>query len=140
MTDAPPRTAPDRRTRPGDRARRLAAFSVAGVAGFVVDAGVLAAGMALGLPAWIARVPSFLSAVVATWSINRRITFRTEAAPSLREFATYLAAMSVGLAANLAGFYAALIAGVPALLALLPATAAGMVANYLGARRVLGGR
>ena len=120
--------------------RRLATFSLAGAAGFVVDAGVLMAGLSLGLPAWAARIPSFLSAVVTTWSINRRLTFAAPGPPSLAEFAAYLGAMSLGLAINLAGYLAALTAGLSPVASLIPATLGGMLANYLGARRVLEGR
>lgn len=122
----------------GRRRRRFLHFSLAGVAGFAVDAGVLAAGLALGLPAWLARVPSFVAAVVTTWSINRRLTFTVTAPPSLAEFGAYLAAMSLGMAANLSIFAAGLAWGLPPLVALLLASTGNMAANYLGARRVLG--
>ena len=125
--------------RDGGAWRRLATFSLAGAAGFVVDAGVLMAGLTFGLPAWAARVPSFLMAVVTTWSINRRLTFDAPGAPTVREFAAYFGAMSLGLAINLMGYLAALTAGLAPVAALIPATLGGMLANYLGARRVLEG-
>ena len=125
------------RGRPKTR-RRIGGFALAGAIGFAVDAGVLSAGLALGLGPGAARAPSFLAAVLTTWGINRRLTFETRAAASLREFGAYLAAMSLGLSINLAVYLACVWIGVPAVAALVPATGAGMLANYLGARRVLG--
>ena len=121
----------------GSRRERYANFASAGVAGFVVDAGVLLLGLWLGLPAWAARIPSFVSAVLTTWTINRRRTFRVARAPSLREFGAYLAAMSLGMAANLSIFALCLWLGVGGLTALVIASTGGMVANYRGAKVVL---
>lgn len=124
-----------------DTRRHLAGFALAGGAGFVADAGVLMLGTGLGLPAAAARVPSFLGAVLVTWAINRRVTFRTGARASLREFLHYLAAMALGLGVNYAVFLAALALSETAralpVLALIPATAAGMVVNFISARYVL---
>lgn len=118
-------------------ARRLTGFVASGGIGFVVDAGVLWLGLAAGLPPWAARIPSFLCAVVATWLLNRRLTFASAAAPSVPEFLRYLQAMLLGVSVNYATFLAVLSAGGGPLGALIAASAAGMVVNYLGARRVL---
>ena len=122
----------------GSRRERYASFASAGVAGFVVDASVLALGLWLGLPAWAARIPSFVCAVLTTWTINRRRTFKVARPPSLREFGAYLAAMSVGMAANLSIYMISLWAGFGGLTALVIASTGGMVANYRGAKVVLG--
>lgn len=117
--------------------RQVARFALTGGVGFVVDASILAAGMALGLPAWVARIPAVLAAVAVTWRINRDKTFRTSVPPSLREFVTYLAAISVGLAINGALFLAMLWLGAPALVALVVASSAATVANFLTSRHLL---
>ncbi|PWJ16174.1 GtrA family protein [Jannaschia seohaensis] len=122
---------------PSYRMRRALFFVLAGSAGFVVDAGVLMLGLWAGLPAWAARGPSFLLAVITTWAVNRTLTFRTGAHPSLREFGGYLAAMSLGLAANYGLYLLGLILGLPPLAALAGASIIAMGINYLGARRVL---
>lgn len=122
--------------------RHLIGFAVAGGVGFLADAGVLTVAVsALGLRPELARVPSFLAAVVTTWLINRHHTFRTSRPASLAEFTHYLSAMAVGLAVNYGVFVAVLrlsetAAAVPAL-ALVPATLAGMVVNFLTSRRIL---
>ncbi len=130
----PRTTAPARRL-------QLFGFALAGGLGFVTDAGGLMLGLALGLGPAPARVPAFLAAVVVTWAVNRHLTFRTTAPPSLREFLRYLAAMGLGLAVNYAVYLLALRISDAALaqpvLALIPATAAGMGANFLTARHVL---
>ncbi|MEM9796764.1 MAG: GtrA family protein [Pseudomonadota bacterium] len=125
------------RKRRSQRAIQFGGFLLAGGLGFVVDAGVLALGLAIGLPAWAARIPSFLLAVVTTWLLNRRITFRSDTRPTLREFGRYLAAMSLGLGVNYAAYITFVALGLHPLLALAVASCAGIVVNYLGARKVL---
>ncbi len=117
-------------------------FALAGGTGFVVDAAILQAGVALGLAPGVARVPSFLAAVATTWIMNRSFTFRTAKAPSWREFFHYLFAMSFGLVVNYAVFLAVIWASDLArdwpVLALIPATLAGMVLNFVTSRIILG--
>lgn len=126
-----------------ERWRQIGGFAISGGLAFVVDAGVLSLGVSvLGWPAELARVPSFLAAVVTTWLLNRRYTFRTARPPGIGEFLAYLSAMAAGLAVNYAVFVAVLrwsdlAAGMP-VLALVPATLAGMVVNFVTARRILG--
>ncbi len=136
-------TAPqlDDRRKP-ERLRNVLGFVFAGAVGFVVDAAVLTFSVSvLGLEPVAGRVPSFLAAVVTTWLLNRRYSFRTSRAPSLREFATYLSAMALGLAANFAVFAGvirlSLFAADLPILALVPATLSGMVINFLTSRRIL---
>jgi putative flippase GtrA len=54
----------------------LRSFVSVGAVGFLIDAGLLAAlTHGAGWSPWLARVPSFLTAVTATWLLNRRLTF-----------------------------------------------------------------
>ncbi|MDH3265071.1 MAG: GtrA family protein [Paracoccaceae bacterium] len=135
-------TAPEETQKKREHLRHVTGFAIAGGLAFLVDAGVLTfAVSALDLRPEVARVPSFLAAVVTTWLINRRYTFRTSRAPSLAEFLRYLWAMSVGLAVNYAVFVTVLhlsdtAAALP-VLALVPATLSGMVVNFLTSRRIL---
>lgn len=80
-------------------------FGLAGTVGFLVDAAVLyALKSELGL--FVARGVSFLSAVLATWLINRSVTFvhrRTEMSVH-REFLMYVAVMIVGGMVNYASY------------------------------------
>lgn len=118
-------------------------FGLVGVAGYVVDSGVLYAALGLGLGTGSGRLVSFLCAVLATWLLNRRFTFAPSPdAPGgqslLQESLKYLAAMSVGGVLNLCT-YALIMASLayhPALPALAVAAGSlvGMLANFAGAK------
>lgn len=86
-------------------------FALVGVAGFIVDTGVLWVMLHLGAGYFAGRLVSFFAAVWTTWQLNRRFTFaghRTESA--WVEWWRYLAAMSVGGGANYAAYSAVVLA------------------------------
>jgi putative flippase GtrA len=86
-----------------DEFRRIGYFALAGVLGFLVDAGVLALTIATLGPYW-GRVVSFFAAVAVTWVINRRYAFADRVSrrrPSV-EFVGYLGVMLAGGAVNYA--------------------------------------
>jgi putative flippase GtrA len=64
----------DRNT--GRTAREVMSFAAVGAAGFVTEA-VILTGLTqyAAWSAWHARIPSFLTAVLVTWALNRRHTF-----------------------------------------------------------------
>lgn len=115
---------------------RLLRFGVAGVIGFVVDAGVLMVLIAtFGIGPYLARVPSFLAAATATWLVNRYWTFadRRNAARGA-EWGRYVLAMLGGGAVNYA-VYATLVATVDTVriwpvLGVAAGSLAGMVVNF----------
>lgn len=121
--------------------RRLFRFAVSGTAGFLVDAGLLAALVTgLDLNPYLARIPSFLSAVTTTWLINRYWTFADRRGRHAgAEWRRYLLAMSGGAAVNY-GVYALLLATV-ALVAAWPVlgvaagSLAAMVVNFASSSR-----
>lgn len=121
--------------------RRFLSFCVVGGLGFLTDLGVLIAVMALGAGALSGRAASFSVAVLVTWLLNRTMTFRTTAPPTLRELVSYLSVQIVGLLVNLA-IYTALIAygsgpfATPAM-ALTVASAIALAVNYAGANSVV---
>ncbi len=84
-------------------------FSLVGVAGFIVDAGLLMM-LVDSLGPYVGRLISFGFAVFTTWLLNRTFTFENNKSEfSLAgEFIRYLSAMIVGGVANY-GLYAALI-------------------------------
>lgn len=86
-----------------DTLRALRSFAFVGVVGFLIEAVVLTALTHFaGWGPWRARVPSFLIAVIATWLLNRTLTFpgRGLQRRSL-EALLYIATMAVGSAINL---------------------------------------
>jgi putative flippase GtrA len=114
-------------------------FVIAGVVGFVVDAGILYLALAVGLGYFAGRAVSFLCAVWATWQINRRYTFtlgRSESA--WVEWWRYLAAMSVGGVVNYGAYSATVLAlrGPPFLpiVGVAVGSLAGMVVNFVSAK------
>lgn len=116
-------------------------FGIVGVAGFVVDAGVLTLGLHIGAGPWLGRVLSYLVAATVTFSLNRVWTFRAaeRSRPVSHDWGLFLLVNSVGFACNY-GTYAALIAGVPFMrdapvLAVAAGSLAGMTGNFLLSRR-----
>jgi putative flippase GtrA len=114
-------------------------FGLIGVIGLLVDTGTLYAGLGCGLGFGAGRALSFIAAVLTTWLLNRRFTFRSRRATSLaREGFTYLVAMSLGGLLNLACYalimtqltYHPLLPGV----AVAVGSLTGMLANYASAK------
>ncbi|MDX1742041.1 MAG: GtrA family protein [Ruegeria sp.] len=117
-------------------------FAIVGALAFVVDAGLLLIAIeGLNWAPEVARLLSFLGAVTTTWYLNRTYTFATKMPPSMKEFISYVLAMSFGMAVNYTVFVAVIrlndIASTYPVLALVPSTLAGMVINFLFSRRIL---
>ena len=114
---------------------RVAWFLVAGVVGFVVDAGVLSLLIWLGSGPRLGRLASFAAAMLTTWLVNRNRTFGDRAGPpSLGEFTRYAAASGLAALVNL-GVYMALVSWVAyfrtwPILALALSTGAAMTLNF----------
>ena len=81
----------------------LLRFCIVGSIGFVIDAGLtlLFTQTAHWQPE-MARVVGFLFAATATWQLNRRFTFRSNA--SVRSLLPYIALAAAGAAVNFAIF------------------------------------
>ena len=115
---------------------RIVRYLVVGSVGFLVDAGLLALQFhMLGIGPFIARGPSFLSAVTVTWWLNREYTFGGLGEYSMvREYRRYFLIQMFGALTNLA-VYAVAIASV-AWLAKYPVAAValgsvfGLIVNY----------
>jgi len=127
-----------------DEAGRIARFLAVGGTGFLVDAAVLAVMTELlSVGALPGRTVSFSVAVLSTWLLNRRWSFRTREAPSWGEFLRYLTSQGTGLSVNLAVFVTlGAFAPDPAsrpLVALAVASMVAMIVNYLGLRFVVFG-
>jgi putative flippase GtrA len=89
--------------------RQMFSFGLVGVLGFVVDAGVLYVALYLGLGLYAGRAVSYMTAVSATWVLNRRYTFeRTGSHNRLHEWARFVVSQLSGATINL-GMYALLV-------------------------------
>jgi putative flippase GtrA len=116
--------------------RRLAGFSMVGVMGFALDAGLTALFIALEAHPLAARLVALPLAVGATFVLNSRITFadRSPGPAPARAFGRYVAANAAAMVVNYAT-YALCLAGVPALppvAAVAAGSAAAMAVSFLG--------
>ena len=115
-------------------------FCLVGGVGFLVDAGVLMALLALeALGPVSARIVSILVALTATWILNRLLTFRSEDPRYLFEWSRYALVNGVGALVNYGCYIACLllIPGIAPLLALAIGSAVALIVNYLGSRHLV---
>jgi putative flippase GtrA len=119
---------------------RFLRFALVGVAGFVVDAGVLQA--LIWLAHWgpiEARAVAIPVAVFATWLLNRTVTFpESNGGPALRSLLRYAAVSAAGASVNFIVYTALVFAShTMAALPVIPLGIASIVAlavNYLGSK------
>ncbi|KRE93745.1 hypothetical protein ASG87_18075 [Frateuria sp. Soil773] len=124
--------------------RELASFAVGGVAGLLIDAGIVQGLVgALGWNPYLARVLSFLVAATFTWWWNRHHTFpaRPSGHAAHAEWLRWMGLMSVGAVVNY-GVYAALLLGFPSLhrwpaVAAAAGSAVAALVNFSAARGAL---
>ncbi|KKB86047.1 hypothetical protein VW29_04650 [Devosia limi DSM 17137] len=122
--------------------KRTLPFAIAGVAGYLVDAGVLSLVFGLLGPVW-GRVLSWSCAVTATWLINRNFAFSDRAARQgkRRELGRYGLAMIPGAMVNWLAYGGAM-AVLPALdwrpaLAVAAGSLAGLGVNLVAAHKLV---
>jgi putative flippase GtrA len=135
-------TRPKRERRQLLKFREFFFFGLAGTFGFVVDTAVLY--LLRGyLGPFYARIFSFLTAVFATWLLNRSITFREQRSglSVQREFTIYLILMLAGGSVNY-GIYAWLIVSYQLVLqypiiGVAAGSIAGLAVNLLSSRFLL---
>jgi putative flippase GtrA len=117
--------------------REVMSFLAVGATGFVIEAIILTT--LTQLAAWSplhARIPSFLTAVLVTWTLNRRLTFAGRGlARSSLEAILYAAIQGGGALVNVV-IYITVLLWVPTLasfpvVALAIGAAGGFVFNYL---------
>ena len=123
--------------------RRVARFSLVGLIGFCVDAGLLLIlhdGLSFG--ALEARLASISMALLTTWRLNRSLTFGRSGTGQLAEGARY-GAVAIAVAACNYGLYWALLSivtGMPPVVAAALATGAAMSLSFAGYSRLVFGR
>ncbi|WP_337268102.1 GtrA family protein [Oryzifoliimicrobium ureilyticus] len=118
--------------------KRLACFVLAGGAGFLTDAGILALLQHLdwcGL--FLSRLISIAAAISVTWQLNRRLTFGRSGLPVHREGIRYAIIAVITAIFNYA-FYSALLISTPMiapLAAMALSTIATMGLSFFGYAR-----
>jgi putative flippase GtrA len=115
---------------------RVLRFGVTGLAGFVVDAAILALMVHLaGADPLTGRLVSAPIAVVFTFVSNRHWSFATLNKPPVgSSFVSYVSTQGAGFLCNLAVYSLALLSVPNPIVALAIASAVAMFVNYLGAR------
>ena len=115
-------------------------FGLVGTVGFVVDAGVLQA--LVSLADWgpiEARAVSFPVAVLATWLLNRNITFRAAIdVPAHRSLARYVTVSLAGASMNFIVYtslvFASSVMAAHPVVPLAIASGIALIVNYLGSK------
>jgi peptidoglycan/LPS O-acetylase OafA/YrhL/putative flippase GtrA len=121
--------------------RQVLRYGLVGGLGFLVDAGLLYALVALGANPYGARVASFAAAVTVTWALNRSWTFeQRRRAGAGRSYVGYAVVQVTGALANFLIYTGVLhfLAPTPgnAVLALACGAVVGLAVNFTGARLV----
>jgi putative flippase GtrA len=120
-------------------------FGIVGTLGFVVDSGVLLAGIAVGLGPWWGRALSYLAAATTTFALNRAWTFRDRARGAqrhpARQWALFLLVNLAGFVGNY-GAYAALmtasqIVAAHPVLGVAAGSIVGLAVNFVLSRRIV---
>lgn len=126
--------------------RQFVLFGIAGVLGFLVDAGVVL----LTVNGWdwnpyLARLLSFLCAVIVTFSFNRRHTFAdSPSQPLWRQAGRYLFAMMGGFVVNYTSYallvhFVDLVRAIP-VIGVAVGSVAGWLVNFASSRFWVFGR
>ncbi len=119
---------------------RLVWFAVSGLVGFTIDAGLtqlLLVTSSIG--PLTARIPAIMTAMTATWFLNRTFTFGRSTSSLASEGLRY---WIVGISAALVNYviYSMLIAGIPGLqptAAIVFSSLAAMAYSFLGYSRIV---
>ena len=89
--------------------RRLIFFLLVGAGGFVIDAGISTALVKLaGLSPFVARIPAFVAASMATFAGNRQFTFAERHAPLVKGWLVYVSSTALGALLNYGVFCVAI--------------------------------
>jgi putative flippase GtrA len=112
-------------------------FVVVGVIGFIVDGGGTWLLVHLGVPPVAARVGPLLSAIVVTWLLNRRLTFKIERPKSRAELVRYATVALSSAAMNFALYSALVLLGVYPILAVAVATLVLLLYSFFAYRRMV---
>jgi putative flippase GtrA len=116
-------------------------FLAVGAVGFAIDGGLLDLLVWSGIDPYQARAISFPPAVTVTWYLNRVWAFAVRDKAARRQYLRYIAVQIIGAVSNYA-LYAVVLLGIPhtstgVLAAFAIGSAAGLVINFVGARKLV---
>lgn len=116
-------------------------FCIVGGLAFIVDACMLELGVALGLPALIARILSIALALQCSFLLHHAFTYRVEGGYRMKQWRAFMASNLIGAAINYAIFAGVLRASLSAdmqtsrLIALAAGTSIALFFNHWANRR-----
>ncbi len=125
------------RPKPPSGWRHYGGFVTAGLAALATDAAMLMLlTNGLGVSPFIARIFSISIAMVASWLINRTLTFAVAASPTVAEFGRFAMVSWLAQAVNYAIFAAVLLLRheTHPIVALIAASLVAMFVSYVGFR------
>ncbi|MEO8936491.1 MAG: GtrA family protein [Burkholderiaceae bacterium] len=112
-------------------------FLFVGTIGFLVDGGGTSMLVHLGVLPIAARIGPLLLAIVVTWSLNRKLTFKVKRPRSRAELTRYLLVAMSSAVMNLL-FYSALVTvGVASIAAVAVATLVLFLYSFFAYRRLV---
>ena len=112
-------------------------FLMVGGTAFLVDAGVLALMGRLGLPPLAARAVSIAVALVFTWQMHRRLTFKVVRPATFDEFRRYVGISLVSIAMNY-GIFSVMQLAIPPIPAAGVGTIVAAIYNFVRYRALMG--
>lgn len=112
--------------------KQFVRFVLVGCVGFCIDAGLTYALSSFGLSPLLARIPAIALAILATWLLNRLLTFEVEQPRSARELMRYFSVAILSAVLNYGVYTALVLAGVLPLLAVAIATLLLMCFSFFG--------
>lgn len=120
----------------GSRWLSLARFTVVGSVGFVVDAGIVWILCREGVSPIVARIPSLATAILVTWLLNRKFTFRVRSARSLGELCRYSGVAAGSALLNYLCYDVFIVLGVLPVAAVAMASVLLLFLSYYGYGRI----
>ncbi len=115
-------------------------FLLVGGSGFVIDSATTYLLIALGLPAWSARVPAICLAMLFTWLANRTFTYQSKQQRSAAELASYVTVAITMAGLNYALYLGLLTLHTEPLLAIAIATATQSCVSFFAYKHLVFGK
>lgn len=113
-------------------------FCIVGVAGFIVDAGILMLGTYAGFSPIIARIPAITAAITCTFLLNKIYSFQDKQDQLLKQFIQYISVSAVAASVNFVTFVLMhVFFGLSPLISLIIATILATGFNFFGYSKIV---
>lgn len=114
----------------------LLRYCIVGAIGFFVDGGLLLCFTSIGTGPYVGRIFSIILALIVTWYIHRKFTFKVKTAANIKELLRYILTNSLGALVNYAVYslLMILIEGISIIVPLVVSSIVALIFNYIGAK------